>query len=169
MTFELKKLTHEGIDSALSKAERYRLLNEPAEAASICRDVLAVDPAHQHALVSLILSLSDQYAHGADPSREIDGLVSKVTDPFEKAYYTGLALERRAKALFKSRGANIGTNHTVHTWLHRAMGLFEQAEAIRPPGNDEPLLRWNACARFLMQHPNICPEPAEEHVGVMSE
>ena len=169
MTFELKKLTHDGIESALSKAERYRLLNEPAEAASICRDVLAVDAENQAALVALILSLSDQYALGADPSREIDTLAGRVTDPFEKSYFTGLALERRAKALFRKRGANIGTTHTVHMWMHRAMKLFEQAETIRPAGNDEPLLRWNACARFLMQHPGICLEPAEERVAVMSE
>ena len=169
MTFELKMLTHEGIESALSKAERYRLLNEPVEAASICRDVLAVDPGNQHAYVSLILSLSDQYALNTDPSREIESLAAKLTDPFEKAYFTGLALERRAKALFRQRGANIGTSSTVHAWLHRAMHLFEQAEAIRPAGNDEPLLRWNACARFLMQHPGICVEQAEERIAVMSE
>ena len=169
MTFELKKLTHEGIESALSKAERYRLLNEPAEAASICRDVLAVDPANQHALVGLVLSLSDHYALGTDTSREIGALSAQITDPFEKAYYTGLALERRAKALFRQRGANMGTASTVHAWMHRAMHLFEQAEAIRPAGNDEPLLRWNACARFLMQHPGICSEPEEERIAVMSE
>ena len=169
MTFELKKLTHDGIESALSKAERYRLLNEPVEAASICRDVLAADPANQPALVALILSLSDQYALGTDASREIEALAGKVTDPFEKAYFTGLALERRAKALFRQRGANVGTSHTVHAWMHRAMHLFEQAEAIRPAGNDEPLLRWNACARYLMQHPGICTEQAEERIAVMSE
>ncbi len=169
MTFELKKLTHEGIESALSKAERYRLLNEPAEAASICRDVLAVDSGNQQALVGLMLSLSDQYALGSDPSREIEALSLKVSDPFERAYFSGLALERRAKALFRQRGANMGTSHIVHAWMHQAMRLFEQAEAMRPAGNDEPLLRWNACARFLMQHPGICPEVEEERVAVMSE
>jgi hypothetical protein len=168
MTFELKKLTHEGIESALAKAERYRLLNEPSEAASICRDVLAVDPGNQAALVSLMLSLSDQYAQGADPSKELEILASRVTDDYEKAYYTGLALERRAKALFRQR-ANMGTRHMVHAWMHRAMHLFEEAEAVRPVGNDEPLLRWNACARFLMQNPGICEETAEERVAVMSE
>ena len=63
----------------------------------------------------------------------------------------------------------MGTRHTVHGWIHKAMELFEQAEAVRPAGNDEPLLRWNACARFLMQHPGICPETDEERVAVMSE
>ena len=34
--FELKPLSREAIPRALEKAERYRLLNEPAEAESIC-------------------------------------------------------------------------------------------------------------------------------------
>jgi hypothetical protein len=29
------------------------------------------------------------------------------------------------------------------------MAAFELAEARRPAGNDEALLRWNACARLL--------------------
>ena len=36
--------------AALEKALRYRLLNEPVEAESICRDVLEVDPDNQAAL-----------------------------------------------------------------------------------------------------------------------
>jgi hypothetical protein len=168
MLFELKKLTHEGIESALAKAERYRLLNEPSEAASICRDVLAVDAENQAALVSLMLSLSDQYARGVDSSKEIDTVAAQLADPYEKAYFTGLALERRAKALFAHR-SNMGTHHVVYAWVERAMHLFEQAEAVRPAGNDEPLLRWNACARFLMQHPEVRGAAAEERVAVMSE
>ena len=35
------------------------------------------------------------------------------------------------------------------------MELFEQAEALRPPGNDDALLRWNACARMLNRHPEM--------------
>src|SRR5205809_2184265 len=37
-----------------SKAERYRLLNEPGEAESICLDILVVDPENQHAIIMLI-------------------------------------------------------------------------------------------------------------------
>jgi hypothetical protein len=36
---ELKSLSKEAIPAALEKAMRYRLLNEPAEAESICLDV----------------------------------------------------------------------------------------------------------------------------------
>jgi hypothetical protein len=41
---ELKRLSAEAIPAALEKALRYRLLNEPAEAESICHDVLHIGP-----------------------------------------------------------------------------------------------------------------------------
>ena len=41
---ELKRLHKDAIPAALEKAERYRLLNEPGEAESICLDILDVDP-----------------------------------------------------------------------------------------------------------------------------
>jgi len=62
--FTLKLLHKEGIPAALDKAERYRLLNEPAEAESICLDVLAIEPDHQQALITLLLALTDQFEQG---------------------------------------------------------------------------------------------------------
>src|SRR5437879_10049684 len=59
--FELKPLSKEAIPKALEKADRYRLLNEPAEAESICLDILTADPDNQTALVTLILALTDQF------------------------------------------------------------------------------------------------------------
>ena len=50
--FELKRLSEDAIPAALEKALRYRLLNEPAEAESICHDVLHIDPENQQALVA---------------------------------------------------------------------------------------------------------------------
>ena len=41
------------------------------------------------------------------------------------------------------------------------MDLYEKAHAIRPPGNDDAVLRWNACARVLMRHPHLQPGPEE--------
>ncbi len=52
---EIKALSQEAIPEALQMAERYRLLNEPDEAESICLDILAVDPNHQEALITLLL------------------------------------------------------------------------------------------------------------------
>ena len=59
--FELKTLSKSAVPAALAQAERYRLLNEPAEAESICLDVLRVEPDNQDALVTLVLSLTDQF------------------------------------------------------------------------------------------------------------
>ena len=49
MEFELKGLSKTAIPAALERAEKYRLLNEPVQAESICRDILATEPDNQHA------------------------------------------------------------------------------------------------------------------------
>src|SRR5436305_13913239 len=59
--FELKLLTREAIPAALEKAHRYRLLNEPEQAESICEDVLRLEPDNQEALVTLTLALTDRF------------------------------------------------------------------------------------------------------------
>src|SRR5258708_27585180 len=71
--FELKPISREAIPEALTKVERYRLLNEPWQAESICLDVLRVEPEHQQALVMLLLSLTDQFGKGvsAASAREV--------------------------------------------------------------------------------------------------
>ena len=86
---ELKKITKEGITRALEKVERYRLLNEPAEAESICRDVLAIEPNNQIALVQFILSLSDQFG-SCMGDNEVRESLDKLTDDFLRAYYGGI-------------------------------------------------------------------------------
>ena len=56
--FELKPISTAAIPRAVAKAERYRLLNEPQEAESICRDVLRVDEDNQEVLTMLLLALT---------------------------------------------------------------------------------------------------------------
>ena len=96
--FTLKPISHDSVSGALAKAERYRLLNEPGEAESICRDILAVEPDHQQALISLILSLTDQIAHDAHAFGNALSMVDHLQTPYDRAYYAGIAWERRAKA-----------------------------------------------------------------------
>ena len=62
--FELKLLSKDAVPAALEKAMRYRLLNEPGEAESICLDVLKADPDNQEALVTLLLALTDRFGRG---------------------------------------------------------------------------------------------------------
>jgi hypothetical protein len=165
--FNLKPLSKDAIPAALAKAERYRLLNEPGEAESICLDVLQVAPGHQPALVMLILALTDQFPHGSS-ARAITRageLASELTDPYQQAYYAGIIRERRAKAALQ-RG-QFGGSAVAVEWLRDAMGYFERAEQIRPPNNDDVLLRWNACARLLMSLP--APSEARPGEAVQSE
>ena len=158
--FELKPLSREGIPAALERATRYRLLNEPGEAQSICLDVLEVDPHNQQAIVILLLALTDRFGKGyAIGSTPIEEVLARLADPYEQKYYRGLVCERRAKAQLH-QGAP-GAAFGAYEWLCEAMRWYEEAEAIRPAGNDDALLRWNACARMIMGN-HLAPRQAEE-------
>jgi hypothetical protein len=158
--FELKLLSREGIPGALAKAERYRLLNQPWEAECIYRDVLAVDADNQDAGVGLVLALTDQFDHGPASivPRAREALLL-LRDEYQRAYYAGIICERRARALL--HGARPGSGAMAYDLLSEAKVWYEKAEALRPPGNDDVLLRWNACARLLMRHPQAVAAPAE--------
>jgi len=157
--FTLKSLSKSSIESALEKAERYRLLNEPEEAESICRDVIAVDPENQRALIMLALSLTDQFHISVSIHfREAREIVSTLQSEYDREYYSGIIDERRAKAA-RHRGTT-GWGHVAYEWLCEAMTRFERAEKLQPPGNDDASLRWNSCARLIMTDPTI---KREEH------
>jgi hypothetical protein len=145
---DLKPLSKEAIPAALEKAERYRLLNEPAEAESICLDVLRADPGNQSALITLLLAVTDRFGKGYGVSdTQAKELLSRVKGDYERAYYTGILAERRAKA--KLVQGTPGSRHYAYDGFREAMSWFEKAEANRPPGNDDALLRWNTCARII--------------------
>jgi hypothetical protein len=151
---QLKPLSKDAIPSALDKAGHYRLLNEPGQAESICLDVLAVDPANQQALVTLILALTDQFAqHPAAALQRAREFLTKLTSEYERAYYGGLICERRAKAQLAHGGH--GASEAARGWLTEALDLYARAEPLRPPGNDDAILRWNACVRLLERHPEV--------------
>src|SRR4051794_12692662 len=84
---QLKPITKEGIPSALEKAERYRLLNDSSAAESICLDVLEIDPNNQAALVSLLLSITDQFIEEmADNMRRAREVLPRLNDEYERIY-----------------------------------------------------------------------------------
>lgn len=148
---ELKPLSKDAVPAALEKAMRYRLLNEPGEAESICHDVLAADPDNQQALVLLLLALTDRFDKPYQVGlTEVQEIIPRLRDSYERAYYSGIIAERRAKAVLH-KGAH-GSSHNAFELLQQAMKCFEQAEGIRPPGNDDARLRWNACARIIMRN-----------------
>jgi tetratricopeptide (TPR) repeat protein len=146
---ELKTISIESVDAALAKAELYRFLNDPEEAESICHDVLAVVPAHQLALRLLGLAITDQFAgRPADRHSEAESAFEQLTDPYERTYYRGLLNERRAKAQLRAGRPP----HTLLVLLEEAIRCYEEAEKIRPPENDEAILRWNRCVRLMQAH-----------------
>jgi tetratricopeptide (TPR) repeat protein len=146
MTYELKSISTAGITEAIAKAQHYRSLNEPEEAESICRDILAIEPQHQLALRLLGLSVTDQFTGvSSDRDREAEQSFQKLTDRYERLYYTGIAYERRAKAQLRTGQPP----YTVLPLFEQAMRSFEEAEKIRPAGNDDAILRWNRCVRLL--------------------
>ena len=152
--FELKRLSVAAIPAALAKAEHYRLLNEPEEAQSICEDVLRVDPSNRAAHVTLILALTDTFPRGqAGVVTRARELVAALGAEYERAYYSGVVAERRARVLLDRGGPDRFVN--AGDWLREAMRAFERADAVKPVDQDDALLRWNACARLFHQYPEL--------------
>lgn len=167
--FDLKPLSPSAVPAALAKAERYRLLNEPTQAASICEDILRVDPQNAAARIGLILALSDELG-GSEPGAALARartLIAELPGEYERAYYSGLLLERRALAQIAHGAA--GSGFLAYDGLREAMAWFEKAEALRPPDNDDAILRWNTCARVLMRNPHLRPRAEERDLPIALE
>jgi hypothetical protein len=155
MELKLKTISRSGIPQAIAKAEVYRYLNEPEETESICRDILAVEADNQAALRLLGLAIADQFCgSSSDRCAEAESIFHGLADPYERLYYTGLLHERRAKAQLRAGEPP----RMLVPLFEDAMTCFEQAASIRPQGNDDPILRWNRCARLLQSLPRTEPE-----------
>lgn len=155
---ELKTISPDSIPNAVEKAERYRLLCEPVLAESICLDILEADPQNNKAVTILLLAITDQFctSSSGDLNRARQ-LLSRLQSDYEKNYYAGIISEREGLALLNREIP--GSHYAVYEWLNEAMTYFEKAEALRPVGNDDAILRWNTCARLIMRHRL---EPANE-------
>lgn len=161
--FTPKPLSPESVDAALAKATRYRLLNEPAEAESISLDILAARPDYQLALSMLLLAITDQFVDEVSGNvARAQELIPRLATEYDRAYYSGIIAERRAKAIMR-RGVP-GHGPTVYLGLLDAMERYEKAEALREVGNDDAILRWNACARLIEAKPHLQP-PEPEPAG----
>jgi hypothetical protein len=149
---ELRLISRSGIPSALRKATRYRLLNEPLEAESICRDVLAVDPENQDALVTLLLAVTDKFDKElAGALSEAQALLPQIKDDYQRVYFEGIINERWGHAqLSKGAQTSIG-------WYRAAMRCYAKAEELSEPDNDDAVLRWNTCVRITKRY-DFAPE-----------
>jgi hypothetical protein len=161
--FEIKKLSDKAIPGALEKAMRYRLLNEPREAESICLDILETEPENEEALIILILAITDQFVNELPGSvaraREI---LPRLHEEYDRIYYAGIICERQAKAAL--RRSTPHSRFIAYDNLREAMNLYEKAEKIHPEKNEDAILRWNACARMIMMN-KLEEHTAEREIG----
>lgn len=148
----LKPISRDAIPRALEKAERYRMLNEPFFAESICLDVLATDPGHQRALAIYVLSLTDQLKVGSSGgAARARAAIERFTSEFERLYYGGIVSERSAVALLESSRTGVADAAWHH--LQDAMSAYEKADAAQADAtNDDALLRYNTCVRLIEAH-----------------
>ena len=166
--FKLKPISKEAIPRAITKAERYRLINQSWAAESICRDILEIDPANQQVLVMFVLALTDQLAddHG-HVMKVVQETLPRISDPYQKAYYTGIASERSGQALLHRGG--MGSGAMAYDALREAMMWYERAESIRPAGNDDAILRWNTCARLIGGNSQLAPNTESAYEPALEE
>ena len=74
-------------------------------------------------------------------------MLPRLEDEYKRHYYAGIICERRAMAQLRRGGER--AREAADGWLQEGMSHYEAAERMRPAGNDESILRWNACARLL--------------------
>jgi hypothetical protein len=158
-TFKLKPLSKESVDTALDKAEHYRLLNQPRLAESICLDVLDIEPLNQRAMIVLLLALTDQFKSSTKTSQKALELANGLKDEYSKIYYTGIIHERRGATSLNS--SSPGADSDAYEWYREAMEFYEKANEINKGENNDPILRWNTCARIIMES-HLSERPSDE-------
>lgn len=156
--FDLKPLSKDGIEASIGKAEQYRLLNQPLLAESICLDILLVSPDNYKASTILLLALTDQFDTSSSKARQAISIAKSLKDEYSRLYYSGIISERLGAAAMKSRSP--GSDFDAYEWYREAMEFFEQADAINKDDNNDPALRWNTCARIIMQY-HLSERPAD--------
>ena len=157
--FELKTISSSAVNRAIEKAEQYRLLNDPEQAESICLDVYAVDQYNQRNLITLILAITDQFADSGTRvnTAKLKEYVAALDNDYQRAYYSGIIAERKAKAYLGRAHASV----FAYDGYREAMGWYEKADEIRPAGNDDARLRWNSCVRMIRRE-SLRPLPEDD-------
>lgn len=159
MALELKPLRARNLAAAVNLAKHYRDLNQPEEAESICRDILAVEPENEDALRILGLALTDRFpAAWMTLFDEACACFGRLRSPYEQAYYTAIAWERFAKAQVEAGRAH----NAVHAF-EEAITRFEAADKLGSPDDPAPILHYNRCVRALLDNPSLREAVSEPH------
>jgi tetratricopeptide (TPR) repeat protein len=159
---KLKPLSKDSIPNALTRAKHYRLLNEPWQAESICRDILRAEPNHQRALLYLILAITDQFgSEKGTSSVRAKELCTQLNSKYEQLYYRGIIEERLGKTSLKRDSPRV--MYIAHEHFQNAMEYYEKAQKIHPENNQDAVLRWNACLRGIKEF-NLKPSLNKDQV-----
>jgi len=159
MSLELKKLEDKNLEAAIGLAKHYRDLNQPEEAESICRDVLAVAPDSVDALRTLGLALTDRFSsEWVSLFDEACATFKKLPSDYERVYYVGIAWERFAKAQLEA-----GRAHNAIHAFEEALARFEEASALAKKDDPAPILHYNRCVRALTTNPALTAASAVPH------
>ena len=101
-------------------------------------DILAVEPENQEALRELIGAIAQQVGSGVGGDvSETARLIGELKSEFDRAYYSGIVQERRAKELLAH--GTLGVGPAVYDLLVKAMDHYESAQAVSAPGNDSAI------------------------------
>jgi hypothetical protein len=162
--FKLKSISKAAIPRALERAERYRLLNEPRAAESICLDVLAIDPDNHLAQRTLLLALTDQFTTVNRAARQMEHAkeILPKLNAYEQKYYAGIIAERFAR--YQLGLGHPGASGSAYMYLREAMQYYDDAHKLAPEGNDEAILRHNTCVRTLSWHKLEAPADDEQEL-----
>ena len=151
MPYELKPLIERNLETAVTLAKHYRDLNQPEEAESICRDILAVAPDHDAAWRILGLALTDRFpTEWMSLFEAACESFRRLPSAYERVYYTGIAWERFARAQVMAGRAH----NAVHAY-EEALARFEEAERLGAKDEPSPILHYNRCVRALTENEEL--------------
>ena len=110
-----------------------------------------MEPGNTKAVVILLLAITDQFGTSSLASvNDANQLLHRLPGEYQQQYYAGIICEREGKSDLSM--GRFEYAYSAYTCLRNAMIHYEKAEAVRPPGNDDSILRWNTCARLIMHH-----------------
>lgn len=114
------------------------------------------------ALLYLILAITDQFGgEKRSSTAEAKRLCLKLTSEYDQNYYRGIIEERLGKIALRRTTPRV--KYIAYEHYSSAMKFFETAEKIRPEGNEDSVLRWNACVRGIQE---FKLEPSPEDTGL---
>src|SRR5262249_13440342 len=102
---------------------------------------LEIDPDHQGALTTLILSITDTFCSGGGSARDALNYVERLASEYQRAYYSGIIHERQARALLNRRRPEA----SAYFGFLNALDWFARAESRRPADNADARRGGTAC------------------------